>query len=234
MVPVVFRGRTDSWKAEVVYEGPEFFTKAQPMGDGRVAIRAQRPPKGEHLMAVLESGTPAGIIKRDGFLEKQLDGIFDTEGTLQYSRDKGIFVYTYYYRNQFIVADSLLRVRYRGHTIDTTTVADLDIVRIAKTGDTKLARPPLTVNKSTSVHRNLLFVHSGLMGRYETREVWEQASIVDVYDLITGEYVTSFYIYDAHLEKMRAFRATDWGLYTLSGSTLQLHYWSPSMAKLFR
>lgn len=174
------------------------------------------------------------IVKRGNFLEKQLDGIFDTEGTLQYSKELKLFVYTYYYRNQFIVADSLLNVKFRGNTIDTTTMADLKIVKIKRTGDTKLAKPPETVNKNTSVYGSLLFVNSGLMGRFETKKVWDQASIIDVYDIVKNEYVTSFYIYDIHQEKMQAFMATAEGLYTLSGNSMQFHQWSPTIKKIFK
>jgi len=232
MVPVIFKGFITDWRAHIIYNGPEFFTKAQPIGNGKIALRTQKPPRGEHLMAVFEPGKP--IVRRNDFLEKQLDGIFDTEGTLQYSRELKQFVYTYYYRNQFLVADSLLNMLFRGNTIDTTTTADLKIVRIKKTGDTKLARPPVTVNKDTSLWSNLLFVNSGLRGRFETKEVWDQASIIDVYDIVKNEYLVSFYVYDTHQEKLDAFMATDQGLYTLFGNTIQFHQWSPTITNIFK
>lgn len=232
MVPVIFKGSIHDRQGKLIYNGTDFFTKALPMGNGRMALRVQKPPKGEHIMAVFNPEN--SIIKRDNFLEKQLDGIFDTEGTLQYSKELKLFVYTYYYRNQFIVADSLLNVKFRGNTIDTTTMADLKIVKIKKSGDTKLAKPPVTVNKNTSVYGSLLFVNSGLMGRFETKKVWDQASIIDVYDIVKNEYVTSFYIYNIHQEKMRAFMATAEGLYSLSGNSMQFHQWSPTIKKIVK
>lgn len=229
-VPVIYKGNFKDKIGKVIYDGPDYFSKASLLSDGAFAIRGQLPRSGEYLMKYL-SPNDKHIFSRHKFLEKQQDGVFDTEGTLQYSKELRKFVYTYYYRNQFIVSNEKLEVIYRGNTIDTTAHSNLKIVKMEKTGDTKLAEPPITVNKGTSVYKNLLFVHSGLMGKYESDKVWHQASVIDVYDIQKNTYIFSFYVYDRKGFKMKPFIATEDGLYTISGNILQRHTWGKPVLK---
>ena len=85
---------------------------------------------------------------------------------MQFDQQSQKFIYTYYYRNQFIIADTNLKLIRRGSTIDTTTKAKLKVAHIKETGQRKIASLPPTVNKLTAVSNNLLFVNSKLIGRY--------------------------------------------------------------------
>lgn len=224
-VPIIYKGSLSSGSASPVYRGPRGFTKAAVLGKQSFALRGQRPASGEHLMLYLGSGKDQRLSPRDTFLEKQLDGIFDTEGMLEYSTGLHRFVYTYYYRNEFIVSDSSLNVLFRGKTIDTVSKADLKIVKVQKTGDVKLAEPPLTVNKNTAVYGNLLFVRSGLRGRYESIEAWRQSSVIDIYDIRKNSYVSSFYVYHQQGKPFAHFTVNPKGFYTITGNTLTRYSW---------
>ncbi|SHH67368.1 MauE/DoxX family redox-associated membrane protein [Flavobacterium johnsoniae] len=221
MVPVIYKGKISDWKAEVIYNGKHFFTKAAVIDTNRIAIRGQQKNTGENLMGTLYFNNNVSIKYNPDILEKQIDGIFDTDGTFEYSNGLKRFVYTYYYRNQYIVTDDKLDVYYRGNTIDTTTKAKLKVIKIKLSGDTKLGAPPYMVNKNTAVCNNLLFVNSSLKGRFESEEVWDQASVIDVYDISKNEYVSSFYIYNIGKSKMKYFLVTDSNLYAISGQVLQ-------------
>ncbi|ALM50130.1 hypothetical protein AMR72_15240 [Flavobacterium psychrophilum] len=231
-VPTIYKGDLKDGLTTEVYKGPRRFTKAAALRDNTFAIRGQLPGSGEHQLLLLNNKSGEEIIPKDAFLEKQIDGVFDTEGMLLYSRPLDRFVYTYYYRNQFLVADGDLNLLYRGKTIDTVSKAQLKIVKIKSTGDVKLARPPLTVNKTTAVYGNLLFVRSGLRGRYEPPEVWQQASVIDLYDIVKNEYVSSFYVYNKDGKPFQYFIADQNGLYTITGNKLHFYPWGKPIKKV--
>ena len=231
MVPVIYKGKIADWKAKIIYNGNHFFTKAIVMDSARIAIRGQKKNTGEHLMGTLDFSNGINAKFSPSLLEKQIDGIFDTDGTLQYSKELRNLVYTYYYRNQYIVANDSPLVLYRGNTIDTTTRAKLNVVKVKLSGDTKLAAPPYMVNKNSAVYNNLLFVNSALKGRFENEEVWTQASVIDVYDIAKNEYLSSFYIYDSGKIKMKYFLVTESNLYVISGQLLQKYSLGNSIKK---
>ncbi|MCG1037959.1 hypothetical protein KI686_16295, partial [Polaribacter sp. DS7-9] len=63
-------------------------------------------------------------------LEKQIDGLFCTDGMLHYNRKRHQLIYLYYYRNQYILMDTLLNIVHKGNTIDTNRVAKINPVKI--------------------------------------------------------------------------------------------------------
>ena len=63
-------------------------------------------------------------------------------------------------------------------------------------------------------------VNSTLRGKFESEKVWKNAAAVDVYDIITQEYLLSFYVYDEEEFKMKDFLATQEAVYIISGHFL--------------
>ncbi len=220
-VPVIYRGLISDWKAAVLTAGKFHFSSIVFPDENQFAFRTQNPPAGENIMGH-GIGYPAPeIAYSDEVFQKQQDGIFDTDGTLQYSEKMKRIVFTYYYRNQYVIADGNLKVKARPHTIDTTVHAKLKVVKLKQSGDVKLGAPPYTVNRNTSVRGNLLFVNSLLKGRYEDAKVWKNATAIDVYDIAKQTYVLSFYVYDQQKNaKMGSFFAADSALYAISGHYL--------------
>lgn len=219
-VPVIYRGQISDWRAEVISLKKFSFIDIIFEDSGNAYIRGRAPNNGENILARIEGDKLHTIHYSPMLLEKQSDGVFDTDGTLQYSSELKKVIYTYFYRNQYIVADESLILESRNHTIDTTTRAKLKIVKLKSSGDSKLAAPPYTVNRRTTVSNNLLFVNSMLRGKYESREVWRSASAVDVYDILKHTYILSFYVYDEEEDKMKDFFATDEALYIIMGHQL--------------
>lgn len=220
MVPVVYQGNIAEFKAKVVMDKNIFFTDAAVLGNSQLAIRGQKPPKGEHILGLLQTGNNPEATFHDGLLIKQQDGIFDTDGEMAYNSEKGRLIYFYYYRNEFIVTDSVLQLIYRGHTIDTITNTKLKIVTIKGSGDTKLASPPTFVNRRIATEGNLLFVHSMLRGQKESAKEWRNNTAIDVYSLMDGTYQFSFYIPHSGNDALREFAVTPKGIYTIKGKTL--------------
>lgn len=219
-VPVIYRGLISDWKAKVISENRFYFSDIVFINEKQAVFRTQNPRTVENIVGVSNSYERKDVNYNPQVLQKQLDGIFDTDGTLQYSTTLHKLIYTYYYRNQYIITNESLVVEHRGNTIDTTTKAKLKVVKIKQSGDTKLGAPPYMVNSRTTVWGNLLFVNSLLRGKYEGSKVWKYATVVDVYDISKQTYVLSFYVYDEEGFRMQNFFASDSALYIISGHYL--------------
>jgi hypothetical protein len=219
-VPVIFRGLVSDWKAKTWITHKPYFTLLQPVEYNKCIFLGQQLSNGESILGTIEQGDKLKITKAAKILQKQIDGVFDTDGMMTYSQQMKTFIYTYFYRNQFIVTDNNLNLIYRGKTIDTTSQAKLKVVTIIKSGDTKLAAPPYSVNIKSTIQNNLLFIQSELRGRFENNKIWKVASIVDIYDFNQKTYVGSCYIYNEGREKMSDFMATDKSIYAIIGHQL--------------
>ncbi|MBD0724767.1 hypothetical protein B6A10_06205 [Flavobacterium sp. L1I52] len=205
-VPVIFRGKTSDWKAHIWMEGAAYFNAMIPVTKDRMLIRALSSTTKENILGTISDSGKIVTQLNSHLLVKQIDGVFDTDGMLLYNHELDKMIYTYYYRNEFIVADSLLNSDYIGHTIDTTTKAKIKVSYIKSHQMSKFSAPPQIVNKTSSSFGRYLYVNAALMGKYEPEEMWTTASIIDVYDLVSQSYQYSFYVDDQKNKKMSDFQ----------------------------
>lgn len=217
-VPVIFRGKTGQWKATQIPGIKYAFSNPVFTDSISTAFRTHK----ENLESVLATATfTSNRVKRNpALLQKQIDGRFDTDGVLNYDPYTNQLVYIYYYRNQYIVADSKFNLVHRGNTIDTTTKAKIKVAFIKDRNEKKFSAPPMTVNKNAYVYKGLLFVNAALMGKFESDKMWKQASIVDVYDYKNRSYVVSFYVYNIDGERLTDFAIQGNNFYGIVGSHL--------------
>lgn len=234
-VPVIYKGLISDWKAKIIMEKKFYFSDIVILeSSNKFIFRTQRPYSGENVLGLAKGNGYVQINFSSQILQKQNDGIFDTDGTLQYSKKWDKLIYTYYYRNQYIISDSNLTVKHRANTIDTTTKAKLKVVKLKQSGDIKLGAPPYIVNRHTTVYNNLLFVNSLLRGRYEGDEVWKHSTVVDIYDILNRSYVFSFYVFDEEGSRMKNFFAADSAMYIISGNYLLKYGYGKKLISKFR
>lgn len=208
-VPVIFRGTIGNWKASPFMEGSAYFSQLEPMGSNSFAIRARSSTINENELGKITVTDTTLVKLAPALLQKQIDGIFDVDGMLHYNDDLKKLIYVYYYRNEYIVAEQDMNLNYQGKTIDTVSRAQIDIASIASKQKSTLATQALIINGQSCVSGNYLFVNSERLGKYESKKMLEQASIIDVYDLRKNTYELSFYLYDHKEEKMNSFRVFD-------------------------
>lgn len=218
-VPCVFRGKLSNGKAILQSKNVPGFTKAEVIDSTTLIIRTLSKTK-ENLLATVNLSNGKIIKSAPELLQKQIDGLFDTDGTLQYSRRQNKLVYLYYYRNQYTVTDATLNLLHRGNTIDTTAKAKIKIEYVKTKKQRKFSAPPFLVNRLSTVHNNLLFVNSTLMGKYDQKKMWDNANIIDVYDILTKSYLMSFYIYKIDGDKIDDLIVTDTHLFAIIGSKI--------------
>ncbi len=148
----------------------------------------------EGTEALLAKRDTAGARRYPGILEKQIDGLFCTDGILLYNPDRSLVFYIYYYRNEFICLDTNMNIRYQGNTIDTVTKAKIKVAHARSQGATFLASPHRTVNKHAVSSGEWLIVHSMVEADNDNTNEFKTHAVLDVYKVVDGTYSFSVYL----------------------------------------
>jgi hypothetical protein len=232
-VPVIYRGQTGFPTARTISFGDCFFSRLQIIDSTDFIFRTQSSSTKTQVLGRLSLSKEPRVKINDALLVKQVDGMFDTDGQLMRDDVRGDFVYIYAYRNEYMVMDTELNLLQRLHTIDTISMAQVKVHTLSD-GTHKMEAPPLKVNNAAAVHNGLLFNESNLMGKYESREMWSEASIIDMYKTDKQEYLGSFYVHNRGKNKLSRMLATDTYLYVLCGNEMVRYRFAQAVTKHFR
>ncbi|WP_269234997.1 MauE/DoxX family redox-associated membrane protein [Flavobacterium flavigenum] len=219
-VPAVFIGNIKDWKINSELKGSPRFSLVEPIDSTTIIFRSNHGKNAAHVLGRFSTQQSPKIKYNSNLLQKQVDGIFDTDGIMLYDEKLGKIIYLYYYRNQYIVVNNRLLLDYRGNTIDTITKAKIKVAYLTDKNQRTMSAPPLVVNAHAATYGNLLFVHSKVKGRFENDKLWEQASIIDVYDINKKSYLLSFALYERPDKKLQSFIVTATHLYAIVGNDL--------------
>ncbi|WP_246008771.1 DoxX family protein [Chryseobacterium lactis] len=219
-VPIIYRGHLNDSIARTLSYQDAFFNQLVVIDSTRFAIRTQRGSDHRYTLATLDVKGDSKVKLKPDILQGQIDGVFDVDGSLISNSNATKLVYTYVYRNQFIVMDSTMKIENRLHTIDTTTRAKITISKLSD-GTKKMGAPPFSVNKRSVIAGDLLFNESNLMGKYEPSESWKTSAIIDVYRLDRQKYMGSFYIDHKKGEALSSWLVNGNYLYAIVGNELR-------------
>lgn len=203
--PAIFRGSLGSWRADRFMYDSAHFMQSIPINSKSYVIRTTSRTTNSTALGKV-TNTPPYVKLAHDLLEKQVDGKFCVDGMMHFNKDMNWLVYVYYYRNQFICADSSLNLLYRGNTIDTVSKAKIKLAEIKSENSITVAAPPMMVNKKSCVSGNNLFVNSNLLAKNEDKKKFESSSVIDVYNLKDGKYQYSFYLPKYNKRKLREFQ----------------------------
>lgn len=231
-VPCIFSGSIVDWKAQLKVYNKGFFSVFRPINNEKAVIRAIDSKTKQNALGMFSFKDAVTLKLNPNLLQKQVDGVFDTDGMLLYNSQIEKIIYTYFYRNEFLISDSKLASLEIGHTIDTISHAQIKVATIKSKKITTLAKEALTVNKQTATHGQYLFVNAALMGKFEPEIMWSQASIIDVYDILERTYAFSFYIYNVKGRKTDEFIIINDRVVSLNGKfltieKLETNYYKP-------
>lgn len=218
-VPIIYRARLGDSLASTISYGDAYFNQLVVLDSMKFGIRTQRRTDKRYTLGLLDLERGKKLELKPDILEKQIDGIFDVDGILSSDNQSGKLIYTYVYRNQYIVMDSSLKVLNRLNTIDTTTRAKIS-VSLLSNGNNKMSAPPFSVNRGSIISEDLLFNHSNLKGKHEPSKSWKTSSIIDVYRTDEQQYVGSFYVRHINNIPMSAMIIIDNKLFVLIGNSL--------------
>lgn len=133
------------------------------------------------------------------------------------------------YFSQLEVIDSL-NFAFRTQSADTKAQVQ---VRSLSDGRHQMGAPPMQVNKRSAVHNRVLFNESNLMGKFESREMWNRAAIIDMYRTDRQEYQGSFYVPDRGGHTIARIIVTDKHLFVLSGNEIVRYRFAQSVTRHF-
>lgn len=214
-VPYIFKGSTADWKAKIRLHSGYYFSHLVPIDSVKLAVRYIAPKTGESLLGLVNLADTANVRHNKQLLQKQFDGIFNTDGYLMVDKASRQIVYNYRYRNQYLNADDQLKLIARGNTIDTVSKAHVKITKVKSRKYSTFSEPPLIVNNTSATDGGLLFVNSALPGVGESEDMWNKASIIDVYGLADQSYQSSFPVFKIGAERMRSFIVSGEHLFAL-------------------
>lgn len=223
-VPVLLRGDIKNWKISKELKGVPYFTKAVIMDSLSAVIRSNNSKKAANVIAIFKSDSIPKIDYKRELLQSQNDGIFDTDGTLLYSRESRFIIYIFFYRNEFFTADKTGNLLFKGNTIDTISHVNFKVSSLNNGKSYAISSPYISVNAKAAVYKKLLFVHSKVKGRYENEKLWKRSFIIDVYDLKNMTYQMSFPIYHTSGNQLNSLMIRDNKLFALIGTDLVVYH----------
>lgn len=157
-------------------------------------------------------------------LEKQVDGIFCCDGMLLYDNSSHQILHVFFYRNQIISLDTLLRKNYSFRTIDTVSKAQIKLADIKAGRERTFGNIPTKVNRKSCIFSPNLYINSSLKADNESFEVFANNSVIDVYDIKKGTYLYSFYLPKYDDNELRYFQVVGQTVFALYQDHLITYY----------
>ncbi|MDM1457307.1 hypothetical protein HX025_11695 [Myroides odoratimimus] len=235
-IPIVYKGQLNTTQktkqTEVFSFQQAYFNDFIPIDSTSVAIKGQSSQDYKNVLGVINSKNTPSVSIFPELLQSDSDGVFDSDGAFSYSQSKENLIYSYYYKNKYFITDKNLVLLKRQNTIDTTKTALITATELAS-GERKMITPVSAINKKVVVKNNLLFIVSNSLGQNDSKAIWKQASIVDIYDFKKDSYIASFYIYHLGKEKLKDLIVTDHYLYGLFDQKLIRYRLAKSLTDKF-
>lgn len=193
--PLLYRGKLDNQVMSRFLPQSCFFNILQNISTTSFisrSIHVDSLGNKQNILAKVKTDAPYVKLGKD-IITKQVDGIFCTDGTLDYDKQTGKLVYLYHYRNEFVTLDTNLQRIYTGHTLDTNTIAKIQVANMS-TGISKFSAPPTYVNNRARIANNRIYVLASLLADNEDRKTRQRYEIIDVFSLDKGKYIHTLYI----------------------------------------
>lgn len=221
--PVVFRGSVSNWQANQWLYNVAYFTHMTSVDSSTIAIKALSNSTHENVLGLITKNASDIVSLHPEILQKQVDGIFDTDGILSFNSANKQLVYSYFYRNEFIIISPNFKSHLNYKTIDKTEIANIKAVTLKKKNRKVLVEQPLTVNKNCTTSNDYVLIQSGIIGNYEPKDTWNTSSVIDTYSILNGTYQFSFYIPHQEGKELSAFSMSASKIIAINGQYLTIY-----------
>jgi len=218
----VLSGKTGLWKASTDSIFTPYFSQTATISNQSMVFRYISSKTGNNAFRKV-SLPNSTTIENENILEKQIDGLFCTDGVLEYNHHLNKLIYLYYYRNQILLIDTNLKLIKKIKTIDPIDSVKFKVSKIKSENSVTLSSPSLIVNARCSTWNKYLFVQSKLMGQHEDETLFKTSTVIDVYDLETYKYRFSIYLPNFNNKPIRQFKVTGNYIYTLSDQFITMY-----------
>lgn len=214
-VPYIYRGSISDWRADLKINSGHNFSQMQPVGPSQVVARFIDTEASKNILGLADLETKSTMLK-PGLLSGE--SIFDTDGILLFDKVTDEIAYIRYYSNKILITDINLSTVSVAKTIDTLDNPQLKIATV--NNERTFSKMPVLANRLAHFDSGWIFVNSQIMGHSESKERWNESSIIDIYDSSSKGYVASFYIDDIAGTKARSFWIDGDTIYVLGGSKI--------------
>ncbi|MDM1377699.1 MULTISPECIES: MauE/DoxX family redox-associated membrane protein [Myroides] len=235
-IPIVYKGQlntTQKTKQTEIFSFKEvYFNDFIAIDSTSIAIKSQSSQDYKNVLGIINSKTTPRAFIDTSILESDSDGVFDSDGSFSFSKQNKTLIYTYFYKNQYVLTSPTLELLKRQNTIDTTKSLHITAAKLAS-GEHKMTTPMSAINQKVVAKNNLLFIVSNSLGQNESKAIWRQASIVDIYDFKKDSYIASFYINHLGEDKLIDLIVTDHYIYGLFDQKLVRYRLAKSLTDKF-
>jgi len=190
-VPVIFSAKKGAKILKEQNTGKTYFRKIRNIDPDHFVIAAFHRRRQLQVLGIIARGSKDSVKWNPALLKTTGEGFFEPDGQVNYDASTGKVVYTYYYKNEFIVTDKYLRYAKLYHTIDTVRTPRLGL-SVQRDGSRKLNNP-LVVNKRSYAYKGVLFMESDRRGMLEKHR-GKEAVIIDLYSILEQKYLGSISI----------------------------------------
>jgi hypothetical protein len=206
-IPAMLRGQLDALTASNFMNESVYFDDAVPVSKSSFALRSYNAAEKSFELAK-KTNEKAGFKYHTDILQKQLDGVFCVDGMLHFNKATNEIIYLYRYRNQYMVMDSSLNLKYRSTTLDTFSHAPIKVKNIDAKNSKMLTGIPNIINVMSAASDQYLYIKSNILAKNEDIKSFTEGSTFDIYNTDTGKYVTSVNIYNPYKSKLSDFAVT--------------------------
>ena len=229
-VPVIYKGTVGNTATTEISRNQAYFNQIAVTNNAGFIIRTRSSSTKEYLLGLLHPDSNPALQLRGGVLEKQVDGVFDSDGQLLFDASSDQILYTYAFRNQYIVMNSSGQILRKLRTIDPFDKVQITSISLSN-GQHKIGAPALRINKLQAVYRGILFNISGVMSKSESRKKWRKSTVVDLYRTDRQEYIGSFYL--PFSNSVSGILVTNDFFFVLNGTNLNIYRYRDVIKKHF-
>jgi hypothetical protein len=148
------------------------------------------------------------LVKEEAISTKKQDAGLSSDGFLTYDKKINQLAYVHFYNNEILCIDTNLHLVKKIKTIDNSTTGFTAGEMKSKNQITSLT-PRRLVNRYASLYNGVLFINSERKSAQENEEFFKTNSVIDLYDIVQGKYIGSFYLPYHGGERMKTFRTFD-------------------------
>lgn len=210
----VLKGKTGVWRASPFHINRPYFQQSIALDSKSIVYKYVSSKTNAN--AFRKETLSGKRVENDDILEKQVDGLFCTEGILEYDKNLNLLYYVYLYRNRVITMDTNLRLIREIKTIDPIDTATFEVSTIKSSNTSVFTSPGTVVNAGASSFGKVLFIRSNIMGKHEDDLKFKHSIVIDAYNLLSGKYLYSFYLPRQKETPINQFKIIGSSVYTIT------------------
>lgn len=207
-VPEIIKYNLHQHSYQIFHFPKNLFSESVVAGDNDYILRAYQKSKGRWDQVFIRWNPVRNIfLTEENVPEKRGDAGFSTDGMLLFDKSTNRILYVEYYSNQIICMDTLLHVLYKGQTIgtfsNTAVRVSYETTHYSKTITN--ASPLHEINLESKAVNGKLYIHSAIPAKNESSTEFRNNAVIDIYGVLDGHYLGSFYIPEYNDERLKDF-----------------------------